>query len=103
MFENGESLDEYYEEWPKLLNDNNPGSQEKALQAFSLFIKKAPRKSIETRLDGKESVRVLIDKCIAPGKKNIMKLAFDLLCDVFEKRDKQEMFEVLVELLKNKA
>lgn len=26
LFQKDESVDEYYEEWPKLINDNNPGS-----------------------------------------------------------------------------
>lgn len=29
----GDEFDDYYEEWDKLINDTNPGSQEKALFA----------------------------------------------------------------------
>lgn len=46
---------------------------------------------------------MLIDKCIAPGKTNIKKLGLELLFDIFEKRDKVEMFDVLNEMLKNKV
>ena len=73
------------------------------MQAFLIFIKKCNKKALEQRLDGKETVRVLIDKCIAPGKTNIKKLGLELLFDIFEKRDKVEMFDVLNEMLKNKV
>ena len=35
------NCNDYYEEWPKFINDNNPGSQEKALLALKVFIEKA--------------------------------------------------------------
>ena len=46
---------------------------------------------------------MLIDKCIAPGKKQIVKVSYDIFFDIFERRDKQEMFDVVVEMLRNKV
>lgn len=45
---------------------------------------------------------MLVDKCIAPGKTVIKKVAIEILFDLFERRDKMEIFEVILELLKNK-
>ncbi|CAD8120601.1 unnamed protein product [Paramecium sonneborni] len=103
LFQKDESIDEYYEEWPKLINDNNPGSQEKALIALQIFIAKSNKGQFAARFDAKETIRMLIDKCIAPGKKQIVKLSYEIFFDIFERRDKQEMFDVVVEMLKNKV
>lgn len=46
---------------------------------------------------------MLIDKCIAPGKKNIQKLSYEIYFDIFQRRDKTEMFEVVIEMLRNKV
>lgn len=96
------SCNEYYEEWPKLINDNNPGSQEKALLALKVFIEKSNQSQFSSRFDGRESIKVLIDKCIAPGKPQIKKVSLELIFDIFEKKDKSESFEAIQSQLQNK-
>jgi len=47
------------------------------------------------RLDGSEMIKVLIDKCVSPGKSNIKKLGLEILCELYLRREKNEIFEAI--------
>jgi hypothetical protein len=57
---------------------------------------------MKSRLDGLEMVKALVDKCISPGKTNIKKLAVEILCELFERREKNEIFDGIKSMMNNK-
>ena len=91
-------FDEYGGELPKLLNDANPGAQEKAIEAFKVYVEKRNGSGI----DGKAVVKTLVDKALAPGKPNIKKITFEAFYAMFEKMDKKEIMEGLVDSINHK-
>lgn len=82
-------VSEYAGEFIKFIAETNPAAQEKALLAFKAYVEKVSAPAV----DGKNAVKVLIDKAIGPAKPNTKKLSNELLCLFFEKLDKTALFE----------
>ena len=71
--------------WKKYLNDANPGSLEKCLDALDVFINKADPKIVASVQN--EIIKILIEKCIGHAKaliKNKGIECFNLLFEVSE-------------------
>ena len=91
-------FDEYRGELPKLLGDANPGAQEKAIDAFKVYLEKRNGSGI----DGKSVIKNLIDKALAPGKPNIKKITLEVICLMFEHMEKKEIIEGVVDSINHK-
>ena len=91
-------FNEYSNDLPKFINDANPGAQEKAIEALRVYVERRNGSGIEA----KNVVKTLVDKALAPGKPNIKKITLETLCIMFEKMNKQEILDGLVDSINNK-
>lgn len=109
LFKNSSPSDEIFIEYslslPKLINDSNPASQEKALIAFQTYLEKCPSSKI-SNIDFCETVKTLIDKCLSPGKPTIKLISNEVLLSLFEKAETLNttnlIFEGLISSFNNK-
>lgn len=70
------------------------------MQACKVWLERYPAKAGKPAIDYKACLQTLIEKCVAPGKPQIKKFTGDILCQLFEKGEKTEVLEVLVENIK---
>jgi len=91
-------FDEYIGELPTLLGDSNPGAQEKAIEAFKVYLEKRNGSGI----DGKSVIKNLIDKALAPGKPNIKKITLEVICLMFENMEKKEIMDGIIDSINHK-
>lgn len=98
LLEEGTDLEdlkgELEKEFHKFIADSNPGAQDKAIQALSIFIEKSGGQA----LDLKEVTTALVEKgYTAKGK--VPALALQVLMDLFEKNDRNLISETLRQML----
>mmetsp|Transcript_38605 Transcript_38605/g.34318 ORF Transcript_38605/g.34318 Transcript_38605/m.34318 type:complete len:230 (-) Transcript_38605:169-858(-) len=90
---------EYASGFAKFIADTNPAAQEKALEALQAFLAKAEN---TTGFETKAVLKVVCDKGIGPGKPHIKKIAFDVVCYCFEKCQKQDVFDGVLDSINSK-
>lgn len=85
----------------KYLNDANPGSLEKCLEALEVFIDKAEPKIVA--MSQNDILKVLIEKCIGHAKPTIKTKALDCFLLMFEVSEVfEESVPAMEESLKSK-
>lgn len=93
-----------YKEWEKYIADANIGAQEKAVSALVIYLGKIDKDQAE-KLNFTQIFKILIDKCISPGKIQIKKPAFEsfvLLYEKLFKAHKQEIFDIITANMSSK-